>query len=57
MISFVLFTLPKSKIGRTPIIKPTFTNLSNLALTVGVVIPVSLDICLNDFLPSYKAIL
>lgn len=55
MISFVLFTLPKSKTGRTPLLKPILTSLSNLALTVGVVIPVSLDICRNDFLPSYKS--
>jgi hypothetical protein len=31
------------------------TSLSNLALTVGVVIPVSLDICLKDFLPSFES--
>jgi hypothetical protein len=50
----MLFALPKSNTGRTPLIKPILTSLSNLALTVGVVIPVSLDICLNDFLPSFK---
>src|SRR5688500_11980559 len=55
MTSSVLSTLFKSKTGRTPLIKPTLTNLSNLALTVGVVIPVSLDICLKDFLPSFKS--
>ena len=44
----------KVKDWRTPLIKPMLTSLSNLALTVGVVTPVSLDICLNDFLPSFK---
>ena len=34
--------------------KRILTSLSNLALTVGVVIPVSLDICLKDFLPSFE---
>lgn len=56
MMSFcVLFTFPKSYTGRTPLIKPILTSLSNLALTVGVVIPVSIDICLNDFLPYFKS--
>ena len=55
MTSSVLFTLLKSKTGRTPLIKPILTSLSNLALTVGVVIPVSLDICRKDFLPSFKS--
>jgi molybdopterin-guanine dinucleotide biosynthesis protein len=54
MTSSVLSTLLKSKTGRTPLIKPILTSLSNLALTVGVVIPVSLDICLKDFLPSFE---
>src|SRR5687768_9677691 len=45
-------TFSKSKTGKTPLINPTFTSLSYLAFTVGVVIPVSLDICLKDFLPS-----
>jgi len=41
--------------GRNPLIKPMLTSLSYFALTIGVVIPVSLDICLNDFLPSFKS--
>ena len=54
-MSCVWSTLLKSKIGRTPLIKPILTSLSNRALTVGIVIPVSLDICLKDFLPSFKS--
>ena|SRR5215208_2351037 len=44
----------KIKYWKNSLIKPMLTSLSNLALTVGVVIPVSLDICLNDFIPSFK---
>jgi hypothetical protein len=42
----------RPKTGKTPLINPTFTSLSYLDFTVGVVIPVSLEICLKDFLPS-----
>jgi len=43
----------ESKIGDTDFRNPTLTNLLNLALTVGVVIPVSREISRNDFRPSY----
>jgi hypothetical protein len=46
------YTFSKSKAGRTPLINPTFTSLLYLAFTVGIVIPVSHDFCLKDFLPS-----
>ena len=34
---------------------PTLTNLVNLALTVGVVIPVSRETSRNDLRPSFKS--
>ena len=52
MFSFSGSTLLMSNTGTTLLIKPPLTSLSNLVFTVGVVIPVSLDICLNHFLPS-----
>ena len=42
----------ESRIGDTDFKNPTLTNLLNLALTVGVVIPVSREISRNDFRPS-----
>ena len=47
------YTFSKSKAGRTPLINPTFTSLLYLAFTVGIVIPVSHDFCLKDFLPNF----
>jgi hypothetical protein len=40
---FSFSTRLQSKIGDTDFMNPTLTNLVNLALTVGVVIPVSLE--------------
>ncbi|MDF0681280.1 MAG: hypothetical protein P0116_09975 [Candidatus Nitrosocosmicus sp.] len=41
----------KSKTGNTPLINPIFTIFHIWLFTVGGIIPVSLDICLKDFLP------
>ena len=43
----------KSRIGDTDFMNPTLTSLSNRALTVGEVIPVSREISLNDLRPSF----
>jgi hypothetical protein len=45
----------KSSIGETDFINPTLTSLVNLALTVGVVMPVSREISRNDLRPSFKS--
>ena len=47
-------TFLKSRIGETDFINPIFTSLSNLALTVGVLIPVSREICRKDLRPSFS---
>jgi hypothetical protein len=47
-------TILKSKIGDIDFINPTLTSLLNLALIVGVVMPVSRDIPRNDLRPSFK---
>jgi len=49
---FSFSTRLESKIGDTDFTNPTLTNLVNLALTVGVVIPVSREISRNDLRPS-----
>ena len=47
----VCWTMLKSRIG-ADFMNPTLTSLVNLALTVGVVIPVSRELSLNDLRPS-----
>ena len=42
------------KIVDIDLINPTFTSLSNLALTVGVLIPVERDISRKDLRPSFN---
>ena len=44
--------LLKSKIGDIDLINPIFTSLSNLPLTVGVLIPVEHDIICKDVPPT-----
>ena len=54
-VSSILDWTSKSIIGVAALMNPTFTNLSNLALTVGVDIQVSRLICRNDLRPSLNS--
>ena len=50
----IYFILLKSKTWNIDLINPTFTNLSHLALTVGVLIPVEPDISRKDLRQSFN---
>src|SRR2546423_10277834 len=53
--SLALFSImPRSMTGITALINPMLTSFSYRCLTVGVLTPISLEICLKDFLPSLR---
>src|SRR5215216_6986163 len=52
LLSFSIIS--KLKTGDTDFINPTLTSLVNLALTVGVVMPVSRETSRNDLRPSFN---